>query len=261
MSAAATSRSQLRLATPTPSGEKPTYRHLAQIVGAAMRAAVDELWDDAVAVPPSGGVLIVSNHVSYADVLAVGRYLIWSGRWPRYLGKAELWRLPLIGWLAQRCRQIPVERGTDRAKDALITARQALISGECVAIYPEGGRTYDPDLWPQRARTGAARLALDTGVPVIPVVQWGSHRVMPGRRMTFPRLWPRRTIQVVSGAPVDLADLGERPRNTEVLQIATARIMEAITVLVEELRGQPRPAEGVWEPQEGRRVPDRWASS
>lgn len=253
MEAGSAGRSKSKLTTPIPVGEPPTFRHLAEVTGAVMRATVHEEWDDAATVPPTGGVLVVSNHVSYADVLAVGRYLIWSGRWPRYLGKSELWKVPVVGWLARRCRQIPVKRGTDQAKDALVPARHALESGECVAIYPEGGRTRDPDWWPQRGHTGAARLALDTGVPVIPVVQWGAHEVMPGRRLTFPRLWPRRTIRVVSGPPVDLGDLAAMPRDAGVLRQATDRIMNAITTLVEELRGHPRP-DGVWDPRVGRRV-------
>ncbi|QIK73544.1 1-acyl-sn-glycerol-3-phosphate acyltransferase [Propioniciclava coleopterorum] len=158
-------RSAAPLTTPTPPGEKPTYRHLGQFVGALMRAAVAEEWDDAASIPATGPAIVVSNHVSYADVLAVGRYLIWSGRWPRYIGKAELWKIPGIAWLARRCRQIPVERGTDRAKDALVHALAALAQGELVAIYPEGGRTHDPQLWPQRGRTGVARLALATHAP------------------------------------------------------------------------------------------------
>ncbi|MFV0452601.1 MAG: lysophospholipid acyltransferase family protein [Propioniciclava sp.] len=249
-----TERSRTRLRTPTPPGEEGTYRHLARIVGALMRATVREKWDEATTVPRTGGVLVVSNHVSYADVLAVGRYLIWSGRWPRYLGKAELWRVPLIGWLGRRCHQIPVARGTARAKEALIPAEKALTAGECVAIYPEGGRTHDPDLWPQLGRTGAARLALATGVPVVPVVQWGTHQVMPGRRLTFPRLWPRRTVRVVCGEPVPLDDLAELPRNADVLRQATTRIMDAVTALVEDLRGIPRPSGGVWDPRQNRRV-------
>lgn len=247
-------RSQEPLATPTPPGEKPTYRHLGQVVGAAMRALVKEVWDDAASLPPRGGAIVAANHVSYLDVLAVGRYLIWSGRWPRYLGKAELWKVPLIGWLGRRCRQIPVERGTDRAKDALIPAMAALAAGELVAIYPEGSRTHDPQLWPQRGRTGVARLALATRAPVIPVGHWGTHEVMPGRKLTFPRVRPRRTVRVRSGEPVDLSDLYDRAEDPEAQRIATDRIMASVTSLVEDLRGEIAPAD-VWDHKLRARVP------
>ncbi len=251
----ATNRSQERLRTPSAPGEGPVYRRLAQFAGLVLRAISKEVWDDASHLPREGGMLLVSNHVSYADVIAVGRYIIWSGRWPRYLGKAELWKTPVVGWFARKCHQIPVLRNTAQARDALAPAQAALERGECVGIYPEGGRTRDPDLWPQTARTGVARLALATGVPVIPTANWGTHQIMPGRRLTWPRLWPRKTIHVVMGEPVDLADLHGRT-DVEAMRIATERIMDAVTTLVEDLRGERRPV-GVWDPRKNERVPRR----
>ncbi|HRL50104.1 MAG TPA: lysophospholipid acyltransferase family protein [Propioniciclava sp.] len=247
-------RSAEPLRTPTPPGEAAAYRRLARFVGAMLRAISNEEWDDASSLPVTGGALVVSNHVSYLDVPVVGRYLIWSGRWPRYMGKAELWRIPGLGRLARLCRQIPVERGTDRAKDALVPALAALAAGEVVAIYPEGGRTHDPDLWPQRGRTGVARMALATQVPVIPVAHWGTHEIMPGRKLRFPRLRPKRTIAVVSGPAVDLSDLYDRRDEPDVLRVATDRIMAAVTGLVETLRGEQAPAD-VWDNKLGARVP------
>ena len=120
--------------------------------------------------------------------------------------------------------------------------------------HPEGGRTHDPQLWPQRGRTGVARLALATHAPVIPVAQWGTHRVMPGRKLTFPRLRPKQTVTVVAGAPVDLSDLYGRADDPEAMRIATDRIMAAVTALVEGLRGELAPAD-VWDHKLGQRVP------
>lgn len=246
-------RSALVLRTPSAPGDGPVYRRLARFVGWVLRNTTDEVWDDAAQLPPTGGVLIVSNHVSYADVIALGRYLIWSGRWPRYLGKAELWKVPVVGWLASQCGQIPVIRGTHQAKDSLKPAREALARGECVAIYPEGGRTHDPEMWPQASRTGTARLALETGVPVIPTAHWGTHAIMPGRKLTWPRIWPTPRIRVVMGDPVDLSDLEGRS-DTRAAREATDRIMAAVTALVEDLRGERAPDE-VWDPRKSRRVP------
>ena len=248
-------RSQRPLRTPSQPGDGPVYRRLAIAVGHVLRAVSKEVWDDAASLPPSGGMILVSNHVSYLDVLAVGRYIIWSGRWPRYLGKAELWSTPVVGWFARKCGQIPVQRNSAQARDSLAPAQAALERGECVGIYPEGGRTRDPDLWPQTARTGVARLALATGVPVIPTANWGTHAIMPGRKLSFPRLFPRTTVRVVMGEPVDLADLVGRT-DVEAMRIATERIMDAVTTLVEQLRGEPRP-EGIWDPRKSARVP-RW---
>lgn len=247
----ATNRSQRPLRTPSAPGDGPVYRRLAALVGVGLRATSKEIWDDAAALPQTGGVLLVSNHVSYADVLAVGRYVIWSGRWPRYLGKAELWNTPVVGWFARKCNQIPVQRNSRQAKDALAPAQAALERGECVGIYPEGGRTHDPDLWPQTARTGVARLALSTGVPVIPTANWGTHLIMPGRKLTWPRLWPRKPVRIVMGEPVPLDDLLGRT-DVEAMRIATNRIMDAVTTLLEGLRDEKRP-EGVWDPRRGTR--------
>ena len=222
--------------TPPAPGDDRTFRRLAAFAGAVMRLVSREEWDAASQLPTTGGVLVVSNHVTYVDAVALGRYLIWSGRWPRYLGKSTLWRMPVIGFLARHCHQIPVERGTDRAKDALGPARVALEAGECVAIFPEGGRTRDPDFMPMGARTGAARLALATGVPVVPTAHWGTHDIMPPRRLTVPRLWARHRVRVVMGDPVDLSDLVGRHDDQAAVREASDRIMDAVTALVIDLR-------------------------
>lgn len=234
-------------------GGEPVYRGLAALVGLAFRHGTREEWGDATALPAGGGVLVVANHVSYVDPLAMGRYLIWNGRWPRFLGKSELWKLPVVGWLATECRQIPVVRGTVQARDSLAAARTALDAGECVAIYPEGGRTRDPDLWPQTHRSGAARLALATGHPVVPVGLWGTQDVMPGRRLTWPRVVPAQQISMAMGDPIDLSDLMGREDAAAIAE-AGHRIMAAITRLVEELRAEQAPT-GVWNPRVGARVP------
>lgn len=234
-------RSAASLRTPSAPGEGPVYRQLALFAGFVMRLISREEWDDARQLPPTGGVLVVGNHVTYIDVLALGRYLIWNGRWPRYLGKSELWKIPVVGWLARQCHQIPVKRGTAQAKDSLAAARAALEEGRCIAIFPEGGRTRDPKLWPMRVRTGAARLALSTGVPVIPTAHWGSHLIMPARTFRIPKIWPKQTIRVVMGDPVDLADLMDRPDDPHAIREASDRIMAAILALVADLRGEPSP--------------------
>lgn len=79
-----------------------------------------------------------------------------------------------------------------------------------VVMYPEGTITADPLHWPMTGRTGAARLALETGVPVIPVGQWGPQEVMGYKEMTFPKLWPRKTMKLYCGTDVELSDLRGR---------------------------------------------------
>lgn len=244
-------RLALRVANPTP--VEPAYRRLVRFAGWLLRLMVDRDWDDAANLPSTGPVIVVSNHISYFDPPNLAHYLVWSGRWPRALGKADFWRVPILGWLARATGQIPVERGTERAKDALVHAREALNRGECVVIYPEGTVTADPEVWPMTPRPGAARLALATGVPVVPVGQWGAHLVMPGKRPGWPKLRPRRTVSFRCGAPVELSDLYGRT-DSEAEVVASARIMASLTELVIQLRGEPAPVD-VYDIRVGRRVP------
>lgn len=213
---------------------------------------VDCDWDDASNLPADGPVIVVSNHISDFDPIALAQYLIWNGRWPRALGKSDLWKIPAIGHLARATGQIPVERNTERAKDALVHAKEALSAGECVVIYPEGTITADPQTWPMTARPGAARLALSTGAPVVPVAQWGANLVMPGKKPTWPRLWPRKTMIMRCGAPIDLHDLGDAD-DPEAVRRASLRIMAALNAGLADIRGE-EPPEMVFDIRVGHRV-------
>ncbi len=110
-------------------------------------------------------------------------------------------------------------------------------------VYPEGTLTRDPDLWPMVGKSGAARIALETGCPVIPVGQWGAHNLLyPYAKK--PHLFPRTQITMKVGDPVPLDDLAAvQPRTLDVINQATGRIMAALTALVEDLRGAEAPAE------------------
>jgi 1-acyl-sn-glycerol-3-phosphate acyltransferase len=192
-------------------------------------------------IPQTGGVIVVANHISNADPLALGQFLAFSGRWPRFLAKASLFRYPVLGHILRACGQIPVQRQSARSADALLAAVEAVGQGRAVVIYPEGTISYDPDLWPMKGKTGAARIALRTGCPVIPIGQWGAQELMYGRRIHFPKLFPRKTLRLIAGDPVQLDDLRQVPVTRAVLDAATTRIMDAITSLVAELRQQPPP--------------------
>lgn len=233
------------------------YRGLAQLVRAVLPVFVTRTWTGGEKLPATGGVLVVANHISNFDVLVLGEFVIMSGRWPRFLGKAEIWKVPVIGWLARSCEQIPVLRNTASARDSLIHARRALEKGRTVAMYPEGTITADPQMWPMTGRTGAARLALETGVPVLPVGQCGADRVLGGKHIEWRRLFSlrRRRVSVAMGDPVDLSRFrtGDEP-DKETLEAATVAILDAVTELVEQVRGEHAP-EGRWDMRVGARVP------
>lgn len=190
--------------------------------------------------PAEQGFIAVSNHVSYADPLTFGHYLYNSGHPPRFLAKHTLFKAPVIGWLLKAGDQIPVHRGTSRAKDSLKYAQEVIERGDMIAMFPEGTLTRDPDLWPMVARTGAARLALETGAPVIPVAQWGAHLVLPPYSKKI-SLCPRKPMVVVAGPPIDLDEFRGRPIDTDLLRAATDRIMATLTAMVAQIRGQTPP--------------------
>lgn len=232
------------------------YRFVGRVLHQLVGLIARRVWLRLDRVPATGPVLVVANHLSYFDPEVLADALIWAGRWPRFLAKAQLWRVPFLGFLARQTGQIPVERDTAAAGDALVHAAEGLDQGRLVVIYPEGTLTREPELWPMSARPGAARLALHHQVPVIPVAQWGAQLVIPGHHAGFPRIWPRRTVTVLCGEPVDLDDL--RPylgteREHEAELVATERIIDAITALLESLRGESAP-ELRWDTRQGRRV-------
>lgn len=219
-----------------------TIRPLVKALNVVLAPLSRRAWLGRERLPSSGGVIVVANHISNADPLALGQFLAYSGRWPRFMAKSALFAVPGLGRLLRAAGQIPVERGGSRAVDALASARTALAAGQAVVVYPEGTITHDPDLWPMRGRTGAARLALTTGCPVVPVGQWGAEEFLHGRHVGLPRFWARPTLRMVVGTPVPLDDLRGREVDAAVLHEATERIMAALTTLVEQLRGEQAPA-------------------
>ena len=196
--------------------------------------------------PVSGPFILAPNHMSNIDPVAVGIALWRLGRAPRFMAKESLFRVPVLGPLMGRMGHVPVDRGgAGRGAIPLSSAKRLVAEGQGVIVYPEGSLTRDPDLWPMRGKTGAARLALQLGVPVIPVAHWGAQDLMPVNTTRL-RLRPRPRIDVLFGDPVDLSDLG-RVADRAALAEATDRIMAAITALLEQLRGEQAPAER-WDP-------------
>ncbi|WP_106398001.1 lysophospholipid acyltransferase family protein [Actinocorallia populi] len=199
-------------------------------------------WHGRHRIPASGGVILVANHLSEADPLALGHYVYEAGRFPVFLAKDVLFRVPLLGRLLELIGQIPVARATGEAAAAYDGAREALAAGECLVFYPEGTCTRDPDLWPMTARTGAARLALETGAPVVPIAHWGAQDLLRYRSSRL-RPLPRKTMSVLAGEPLDLTVHTGRPPDADTLRAASDDIMRAIAELLGELRGQKPPPE------------------
>jgi 1-acyl-sn-glycerol-3-phosphate acyltransferase len=203
----------------------------------------------AVPAPLRGGPLILAvNHVSPFDPVVMMAACGRSGVAPRFMATGGVFRAPVLGWVMRRCGHIRVDRRTAAVAQALPAAAAALAAGSVVLVYPEGRIGLDPQMWPERGKTGTARLALSSGAAVVPVAQWGAHEVVP---YTAPRgvwpslwraLWRRPVVWVRFGAPVDLSGVDAGAPGAAVH--ATELVMEGIAAALAPLRvdepGMPR---------------------
>lgn len=200
-------------------------------------------------IPASGGAILVANHISHADPLICAHYVYDAGRWPRFLGKASVFRVPVVGSILHQVGQIPVERGSVDAARSLDSLVAAISAGHATIIYPEGTTTREPQLWPMRGKTGAARLALATGAPVIPIALWGPERIFDPRSKKV-SLRPRIPVTVVAGPPVDLSRWhGAEPTKTTLTEM-TDEIMLRLRDMLAEIRGETPPP--IWSPAAAR---------
>jgi 1-acyl-sn-glycerol-3-phosphate acyltransferase len=230
------------VAKPRKLRQKPgwAYALCIAILEPLLLAVTKRRWVDGEKIPATGGVIAVANHISHLDPLTFAHYMYAYGRLARFLAKAEIFDVPLIGRVVRSAGQIPVYRMTTDASHAFKAAVDAVGRGEVVVFYPEGTITRQPDLWPMTGKTGAARIALTTDAPVIPIAQWGAHRILAPYAKK-PKLFPRKTISMKAGDPVQLDDLRGKPLTPDVLREATNRIMNAVTELLEDLRGEKAP--------------------
>jgi 1-acyl-sn-glycerol-3-phosphate acyltransferase len=190
-------------------------------------------------------VVVAVNHVGNFDPIVVAAAMRTRRLAPRLLATAGLFRAPVIGPVLRACGHIPVNRRSASAADALHEAEAALAAGALVTMYPEGRIGLDPGMWPERGKTGLARLALRSGATVLPVAQWGAHEVVayhgPGAMVTrfLGSLLRRPVLRVHFGPPVRLDDL---PADAPGVALrATERIMRAVTDALEPLRvDEPR---------------------
>ncbi|MET0767191.1 MAG: lysophospholipid acyltransferase family protein [Aeromicrobium sp.] len=186
---------------------------------------------------PEGGWVLAPNHISHLDPFLISHFMIDQGIPPRFLAKDTLMSMPFGGRILRNAEQIPVYRSSAGAAESLRAAVAAVEAGNVVTIYPEGTITRDPAAWPMTGRTGAVRVALATGCPLVPVMQWGPQEILwPYAKRVH--LFPRKTIHVRVGRPVDLSDLQGKPVTEELLSTATTRLMDALTAMMAEVRGE-----------------------
>lgn len=185
-------------------------------------------------IPKEGPAIIAFNHISYLDPFAAAYAVDKAGRRPRFLAKSELFDSPWTGWIMRGANQIQVKRGTPSAPLALEQALLALARGEVIVIFPEGTVTFDRDLRPMPAKTGAVRLAIRSGAPLIPAGIWGTANVFPRHFREYrTKLRPRQDLCVSVGEPMDMTGHRDTPEEWRATGI---ELMDRISALVASLR-------------------------
>jgi 1-acyl-sn-glycerol-3-phosphate acyltransferase len=187
-------------------------------------------------IPQVGGAVLASNHVSYFDFMFVGLAAYPKRRFVRFMAKQAVFDNPVAGSLMRGMHHIPVDRSAGAA--AYGAAVDALRAGELVGVFPES--TISRAFVPRSFKTGAARMALEADVPLLPVVVWGGQRLWTtGRR---PRLQRHVPIIVKVGPPVEVTG-AESPA------ALSAVLHERLTKLAEEVQSAypaPSPGEDAW---------------
>ncbi|MEI6041477.1 MAG: lysophospholipid acyltransferase family protein [Actinomycetes bacterium] len=234
----------LKVAPPSgnPLGTNLTFKLFAGILIPILRALTKREWRGLENLPKSGPVIVCCNHISYIDVLVFAHCLYSNGRAPRFLGKESIFKVPVVGKVLAASGQVPVARETSGASHAIDSALALIEAGHCLGVYPEGTLTRDENLWPMVAKTGIARLAIMSRVPVVPFAQWGDNDLMP-RYSTKLVFWRRTKIKIQAGKPLNFAKWYGKEDDQAALVEATAYVMAEITKMLEELRGELAPAE------------------
>jgi len=198
------------------------------VLGPALRILYRPRAINRKAVPTTGAAVLASNHVSFSDSIFLPMML---RRRITFLAKSEYFTSPGIkGWISKvfftGVGQVPVDRSGGRAAEAAVqTAISILSRGDLLGIYPEGTRSPDGRLY--RGRTGMARIAIEAGVPVIPVAMIGTFEVQPTGRV-IPKIGK---ITVKFGDPIDLSEYKDRIKDPAALREATNRVMVALQAL------------------------------
>jgi 1-acyl-sn-glycerol-3-phosphate acyltransferase len=191
----------------------------------------------------SGPVILAANHIGSFDPFVLSAACAKRGLAPRIMATGGLFRAPVIGALMRACGHIRVDRRQANVTDALGAAEVALAERSAVLAYPEGRITLDPGMWPERGKTGLARLAVASGAPVVPVAQWGAHTVLP---WGAPKKSVGRVVWAILHRPVVRVHFGPAftvggDQGARSIRVETDRIMDEIVGALRPLRAdEPR---------------------
>ncbi|MCS4484870.1 1-acyl-sn-glycerol-3-phosphate acyltransferase [Gleimia sp. 6138-11-ORH1] len=224
------------------------YRLALEVCRPITRGLTKATWKGQENFPKDRPFIVIMNHLSEFDAFVLMHFITDQGVAVRALAKASLFKVPLLGSLLRKTNMVEVHRGNERSKDALEAAKKAILAGESIALFPEGTLTTDPEFWPMHFKTGAARLALATGAPVIPIAHWGSQNVMHRFGNSIMKFWKRHATTVVAGPAIDLSDLPQDETDREAVATANRRMEDAIRSMLAQIRGEAVPTQ-IWNPK------------
>jgi 1-acyl-sn-glycerol-3-phosphate acyltransferase len=190
-------------------------------------------------IPEHGGAVIAINHTSYIDFLPAALAAHYRGRRLRFMIKTEMQDVKVVSFLIKHTGTIPVDRRAGAGAYAVAVER--LRAGEIVGVYPEATISRSFEL--KEFKTGAARMARDAGVPIIPLIVWGAQRIWT---KDHPKHLRRKAIKhipitVAAGAPVHAA---------ETMDQTSAAMREGMTTLLHRVQLEyPHPAGAYWVPR------------
>jgi len=216
---------------------EPTFRALeilAQLVVMATGTRITYRGEENV--PELAGAVVAINHTSYVDFLPAALAMYRRGRRLRFMIKAEMQQVKVVNVLIKHTKTIPVDRHVGAGAYAL--AVQRLREGELVGVYPEATISRSFEL--KEFKTGAARMALEADVPIVPVIVWGAHRIWT---KDHPRHIGRKKL------PVSV-QVGPPLRAAEDMTQTNAALRESMTALLHQAQqGYPHPAGAYWVPR------------
>lgn len=217
---------------------EPWYRGVTSIFQFPSWAWFKWRFEGAEHIPREGPVLVAANHISYYDPIAHGYFLITRAkRYPRFLAKIELFDNKLIGPLLRRMKHIPVRRGSGDHGPIEFGLR-SLRQGEMILVYPESTVTTNPDFSPMKGKTGIARLAIISGVPVIPLAVWGSAPVWQKGGRKNRNFKYGRPIWVKAGPPLDFSRFEGRADDPTAIREVTDEVMAQLSLLVDDMKAR-----------------------
>jgi 1-acyl-sn-glycerol-3-phosphate acyltransferase len=183
-------------------------------------------------IPDSGGALVAINHTSYLDWLPAALAVHYRGRRIRYLIKAEMQQVKVVNFLIKHTKTVPVNRAAGAA--AYAAAVELLEAGEIIGLMPEAGISRSFEL--KDFKTGAARMALEAQVPIVPLIVWGVHRIWTEGH---PSNLGRKKIPITVAAAPPLLPAGDAEH-------LAAALREEMTSLLHRVQEEYPHPQGAW---------------